>query len=42
MNNGDFVGARRAVSHIDDEAYRIMILNFVDQRQRKGTSPEES
>lgn len=42
MNKGDFVGARGAVSHIDEEACRIMIMNYVDQCQRKGTSPEES
>lgn len=42
MNKGDCAGAREAVSHIDEEAYRIMIMNFVDQYQRKGTSPEES
>ena len=42
MNKGDCVGAREAVSHIDEEAYRIMMMNFVDQYQRKGTSPEES
>lgn len=33
---GDFVGAREAVSHIDDEAVRSMIVNFVDERQRKS------
>jgi hypothetical protein len=42
MNKGDCVGARGAVSHIDEEACRIMIMNFVDQCQRKGTSPVES
>ena len=42
MNKGDCVGARGAVSHIDEEACRIMIMNYVDQCQRKGTSPDES
>ena len=42
MHKGDFVGARGAVAHIDEEAHRVMMMNFVDQYQGKGTSPEES
>lgn len=38
---GDFVGAREAVSHIDDEAYRSMIVNMMDKLQRKGKGPEK-
>jgi ABC-type glutathione transport system ATPase component len=38
---GDFVGAREAVSHIDDEAYRSMIVNMLNKLQRKGKGPEK-
>jgi hypothetical protein len=39
---GDFVAARKAVSHIDDEATRNSVMNQVDELQGKGTNPEES
>ena len=40
--NGDFVAAREAAFHIDDEATRNSIINMVDEIQGKGTNPEES
>jgi hypothetical protein len=42
VNKGDFIGAREAVSHIDNEADRSMIVNFVDEYQRKSNSPNKS
>ena len=38
---GDFVGAREAVSHINDEAWRSIIVNMMDKLQRKGKGPEK-
>jgi hypothetical protein len=37
---GDFVRAREAVVHIDDEPTRSHIMNMVDELQQKGTSPQ--
>jgi hypothetical protein len=43
-SEGDFVGARRAASHIKDEVNPNGILNMVDQIQteQKNKGPEES
>jgi hypothetical protein len=41
VNKGDFIGAREAVSHIDNEADRSMIVNFVDEYQQKSNSPKK-
>ena len=43
VNKGDFVGAREVASLlIDEEAYRSMIMNLVDENQRNGTTPGNS
>ena len=41
VNKGDFIGAREAVSNIDSAADRSMIVNFVDEYQRKSNSPKK-